>query len=279
MVFRNFLLNKAPSLGFVLVMVVMSCMHCTAASAASLQYDDIGRLKSVDYGNGNVVAYTYDATGNRLTHNITGTGIPDDTPQLTVNPSATQLPAEQTEPLIQVTNSGGGILDWSAAITAGSSWLSISSGSSGVGDGTIQLLALANTDPDPRSATVRVAASGAVPNTVDVIFNQEGSSVAGVEVLAVVDRFMVTQNVPNPFNPLTTINFAVPEASVVNLAIFDLSGRLVKSLVAGQRFEPGWHSAEWDGTNSHGHRVATGVYFYRFSTPGFNEIKRMTLMK
>lgn len=92
-------------------------------------------------------------------------------------------------------------------------------------------------------------------------------------------RFSVWQNHPNPFNPMTTIEFAVPEnAGVVNLAIYDISGRLVRSLESGS-LSAGHYSRVWDGRDSAGRSVSSGTYFYRLSGRGFNEARKMILMK
>lgn len=84
---------------------------------------------------------------------------------------------------------------------------------------------------------------------------------------------------PNPFNPLTSIQFELAEKSVVNLRIYDLQGRLVKSLVANETIPAGRHSAEWDGRDERGAQAAAGVYLYRLITEDFSGSRRMTLVK
>lgn len=74
---------------------------------------------------------------------------------------------------------------------------------------------------------------------------------------------------PNPLNPGTSIAFGLPEgADNVNLSVFDVSGRLVRTLVSGA-FPAGRHSVHWDGRDASGAAVASGVYFYRLEAPGF----------
>jgi hypothetical protein len=86
------------------------------------------------------------------------------------------------------------------------------------------------------------------------------------------------QNVPNPFNPVTTIRFDLASESKVRLAIYDTAGRLVRVLVQG--VEPaGARSALWDGTDGRGRRVSGGVYFYRLEAGEFTATKRMVLIK
>ncbi len=92
-------------------------------------------------------------------------------------------------------------------------------------------------------------------------------------------RFSVWQNHPNPFNPVTTINFAVPEnAGTVNLSIYDVSGRLVRTL-ENSFLAAGRYSRVWDGRDRAGRLASSGTYFYRLSGRGFSEARKMVLMK
>ncbi len=75
-------------------------------------------------------------------------------------------------------------------------------------------------------------------------------------------EFALHQNRPNPFNPVTSIDFDLPRASFVSLRIFDQRGRLVTTLVSEER-QPGFHHVKWDGRDVSGQRVASGVYIYR----------------
>jgi len=91
-------------------------------------------------------------------------------------------------------------------------------------------------------------------------------------------RFLVMQNAPNPFNPSTTIRFALPEAGHVTLAVYDINGRLVRTLV-GQPLGAGSHAVVWDGKDAMGRAVASGVYVYRLTAPQGTVTKRMTLLR
>ena len=88
----------------------------------------------------------------------------------------------------------------------------------------------------------------------------------------------LSQNAPNPFNPVTTIEFALPEAGVTNLVIYDVTGRQVRTLVSGT-VEAGMHSVAWDGRDAVGRPAASGVYMYRLTTSEGNLVKRMTLIR
>lgn len=83
---------------------------------------------------------------------------------------------------------------------------------------------------------------------------------------------------PNPFNPTTTIGYALRESAVVDIAIFDVAGRRVCSLVSG-RVPAGEHEAVWDGRNDKGESVASGVYLYRLQADDVDETRRMVLAK
>lgn len=90
--------------------------------------------------------------------------------------------------------------------------------------------------------------------------------------------FRLSQNYPNPFNPVTTIDYSIAEKTVVDLVIFDVSGRRVRTLVS-ERQLPGGYSVIWDGRNDGGRQVATGVYFYRL-TAGINRnVKKMVILR
>jgi hypothetical protein len=85
-------------------------------------------------------------------------------------------------------------------------------------------------------------------------------------------------NVPNPFNPATTIRYQIAEAGRVTLRVYDVSGRLVRTL-ADRSQVAGPHEARWNGTDDAGRPVASGVYFYRLQSGDFSQTRRMVLLK
>jgi len=91
-------------------------------------------------------------------------------------------------------------------------------------------------------------------------------------------RFFLGQSYPNPFNPSTTIKFEVARATEVRLKIYDVAGRLVRTLVDEVR-RPGTYTVVWDGTNDRDRRVASGLYFYRFEADQFVSTRKMMLLK
>lgn len=87
------------------------------------------------------------------------------------------------------------------------------------------------------------------------------------------DKYTLTGNYPNPFNPSTTISFSLPEATRVELAVYDLSGRLVATLTNGW-MQAGSHEVTFDGSN-----LASGVYVYKMMAGDFSASGKMVLMK
>jgi len=90
--------------------------------------------------------------------------------------------------------------------------------------------------------------------------------------------YNLSNNYPNPFNPTTVIEYTVPKAGKVTIAIYDVLGRKVRTLVE-QNLTPGKYSAMWDGTNDAGERVTSGVYFYQLNAENAVITKKMTFMK
>ena len=102
--------------------------------------------------------------------------------------------------------------------------------------------------------------------------------VTGVGGDAVPAAVYLSQNAPNPFNPVTTITFGIRETSHVTLAVFDATGRQVRGLVDGQR-EAGRHQEAWRGLDDRGRTVASGVFFYRLTVAGETLTRKMVLLK
>ncbi len=90
--------------------------------------------------------------------------------------------------------------------------------------------------------------------------------------------FALQQNYPNPFNPTTNIDFSIPKLQDVELAVYDILGRRVKTLIS-RKLSPGTYSITWDGTNIFGTRAASGMYFYRLDGENKSVTRKMLLMK
>lgn len=92
------------------------------------------------------------------------------------------------------------------------------------------------------------------------------------------DAYTLRQNYPNPFNPLTHIIYEIPEAAHVKLNIYNINGSLVRTLQDGNQ-SAGKYEISWDGNNSSGHKVSSGVYFYKIQANSFVQVKKMVLLK
>lgn len=90
--------------------------------------------------------------------------------------------------------------------------------------------------------------------------------------------FSLGQNYPNPFNPSTTISFSLPNKASVNLSVFDLLGRRVKTLISAE-LPAGLHNIIWDGRDETGSNVSSGIYLYKLDSSGANVARRMTLLR
>jgi len=90
--------------------------------------------------------------------------------------------------------------------------------------------------------------------------------------------FDLAQNRPNPFNPTTTIDFYIDKPGAVKLEVFNVLGQLVKTLI-DRSMAPGQYSVVWDGTDTEGSRMASGVYLYRLKSGDANLTKKMVLLK
>ena len=120
--------------------------------------------------------------------------------------------------------------------------------------------------------TGEFAHAGGMPSALVARWNPQGASAA------IPSAPMVSQNYPNPFNPSTTIDYSIPQGARVRLAVYDVRGALVKTLVDADK-SAGPHAVEWDGRNDGGQRVGSGIYFYRLEAPGATLTKKMVFLK
>jgi hypothetical protein len=99
-----------------------------------------------------------------------------------------------------------------------------------------------------------------------------------VDVVAAARATGIVSTAPNPFNPKTTISYYVHQAGHVELAVFDISGRVINRLV-NESLGAGEHSVVWMGTDTRGGRVASGVYFFRMRTGDVVDTRRVMMVK
>jgi flagellar hook assembly protein FlgD len=84
---------------------------------------------------------------------------------------------------------------------------------------------------------------------------------------------------PNPFNPITRIAYSVKEAGPVTIDVYNVAGRVVRTLLDTELDAGANGFVVWDGTNDSGERCASGVYFYRIAAPGFAASRKMVMLK
>ncbi|MCP4603340.1 MAG: T9SS type A sorting domain-containing protein, partial [Proteobacteria bacterium] len=100
-----------------------------------------------------------------------------------------------------------------------------------------------------------------------------------VAVDEMIEPRMILTCYPNPFNPMTTIRYGIPEHSAVNLRIFNVSGQLVRTLLQDESHSDGIFAIPWDGRDSYGQQMPTGTYFCRLETDDLVTTQRMTLVR
>ena len=135
------------------------------------------------------------------------------------------------------------------------------------------------------SSEPSVAVSGSVVNVVwsdnrdgnyEIYYKRDPTgNPIGIKIISseIPKQYSLSQNYPNPFNPATNIRFSIPVSGNVKLTVFDMLGREVETLV-NENLSAGTFNADWDAS-----KYSSGVYFYKFETAEFSEIKKMVLVK
>jgi len=111
------------------------------------------------------------------------------------------------------------------------------------------------------------------PNGITILKTFAVGEITPVDESAAPGQFVLYQNHPNPFNPVTLIPFSLPHECKVSLKIFNSLGEEIATLADGI-FPAGYHTVRWDAET-----YANGIYFYRLTAGAFAETKRMTLVK
>ncbi len=115
------------------------------------------------------------------------------------------------------------------------------------------------------------------------LFRRPGKSTAKLfalarEMLGLPAAYALSPNYPNPFNAQTAIEYSLPQAAQLRIAVFDLAGQRVRTLVEGQQ-EAGRFRVVWDGRDEAGRVVANGAYFYQLETGSLRLVRKLMLLK
>ena len=92
------------------------------------------------------------------------------------------------------------------------------------------------------------------------------------------ELYTLHQNYPNPFNPVTTLRYDLPEDALVNIIIYDMMGRQIKTLINDHQ-AAGYRSLQWNATNNAGSPLSAGIYLYMIQAGDFMQTKKMVLLK
>ena len=130
-----------------------------------------------------------------------------------------------------------------------------------------------NTVTDDETYDYRIA-------DVDYDGNKEYHSLQlmGISPASIPITYVLHQNYPNPFNPITTLSYDLPEDAMVNITIYDMVGRQIRTPINNQQ-TVGYRSVQWNGTNNLGEPVSAGLYLYTIQAGEFVQTKKMVILK
>ena len=132
---------------------------------------------------------------------------------------------------------------------------------------------------DPATRTIAGTPRAAAETAYTYAVTDANGATASLSLQTLPTAFSLADNFPNPFNPTTTIQYALPQAADVELTVYNVLSQPVRTLVAEHQ-SAGRYMVEWDATDDSGHRLSSGMYFYRLQVGGeFREVKKMLLLK
>ena len=115
-------------------------------------------------------------------------------------------------------------------------------------------------------------------NPIAPIFTFGGNGILSIQSESIPLQYILRQNYPNPFNPVTSLRYNLPEDGMVNITIYDMMGRVVKTLVNSSQ-TAGYKSIRWNATNDRNEPVSAGLYLYTIQAGDFRQTKKMILLK
>ena len=139
-----------------------------------------------------------------------------------------------------------------------------------------------NISQDLRENNVFVFPTGAYgisKNLKILVGNREFLAEETSDKTLVPENFVLSQNFPNPFNPVTSIRFGLPRAEKVRIQVFDILGKEVTTLIDNEQKQAGYHLVSWNSKDKYGSEVASGLYIYRLQAGKFSQTKKMLLIQ
>ncbi|MCC7431145.1 T9SS type A sorting domain-containing protein [bacterium] len=143
-------------------------------------------------------------------------------------------------------------------------------------NGTLKIALASSDEINGSGSLIKIKATGKELASVKLtgsVINAEKINSGAVPV-----SYSLEQNYPNPFNPTTSIKYSVPKNVKIEIKVFNTLGQTVNTLFNGTS-EAGSHVVQWNGTDSKGKPVSSGVYFYQIKTENFTQTKKMLLIK
>jgi ligand-binding sensor domain-containing protein len=191
---------------------------------------------------------------------------------ITFNTSNSSIPSNEINCIetetyaIWIGSDDAGLIKYNMISSYGNEWVNYNTNNSPLPSNDIRALAI---DDDGTKWIGTDAGLIAMNETREVIQNNKDD---------MKKHKIIISNYPNPFNPTTTINYSIKEKSRVTLSIYNIKGQKVKTLISDQ-LPAGTHSAIWNGRDSNGKRVGSGIYFYKMKAGDFSKTKKMLLLK
>jgi hypothetical protein len=112
----------------------------------------------------------------------------------------------------------------------------------------------------------------------DLVFEERGTGVMQLSVNSIPSSYKLYDSYPNPFNPVTTIQYELPKAGMVSLIVYNILGDAVYTLTSDYK-EPGSYQVNWDAKNHNNKPVSSGIYFIVMKAEGFTQTNRVMLLK
>lgn len=145
-------------------------------------------------------------------------------------------------------------------------------------DSTVFIMMSGFNDPANNQNGEPITLQGVLPSDQIIPFLDVTTGIGDDPQSGLIKSAQLYQNYPNPFNPSTNIEYAISNGGFVELVIYDILGKKVRTLVSESR-QPGSHTVNWNGLDDAGNPAVSGVYFYQLQTSSIVEMKKMLLVR